>query len=124
MLAKTYISIQGAAFSPAEFQKLAGGDAKRRRSSGAPLTDVQLDYWTSRETSGAVSDVAIPLLTLAIELKGHLESLGMHHQLQVIAHVVLEYSAGEEPTGLYVSPELVGALSHIGASLDVDAVQR
>lgn len=124
MIVRTYISIQGASFSPAEFQVRAGGNARRRKGPGRPLTDLPLEYWTSSEATGSTTDVDTALLASIAELKPQLEERKDREQLNIMAHVVLEYAEGDDPVGFHAPAELIGALSSIGAALDIDAVQQ
>lgn len=124
MLTRTYISIQGPSFDPSTFEKVAGGRARRRKHSGAPLTDVSLDYWASSEKSGKFAEVEANLLGILSELVPHGAGLRKMEGIQVIAHVVVEFEPGDEPVGMHFSRDVMALLGEIGAALDIDAVAR
>lgn len=124
MSVRTYVSIQGSSFDPSAFEKVAGGSARRRKHSGAPLTDVPLDYWASPEKSGEAAELAVNLLALLSALVPHRQRLPKKEGIQVFAHVVVEFDTGDEPTGMYFSPEVIALLGEIGGALDIDAVPK
>jgi hypothetical protein len=128
MQARTYISIQGSSFNPQEFDaqggSTIGGEVRKRKHTGAPLTNVPLDFWSSKVSQGSSDDVSQRLAILLKEVAPFVVRLSDRSGLRIYAHVVLEFDQGEEPAGLFFSTETIALLNDVGAELDIDAVPR
>lgn len=123
MRARAYLSVQGELFSAADLQRIAGGRVRRKRHSGAPLTNLPLEDWASDEKQGKPHEVDEILLSLLTGLVPMLSGVAKAPGILTLVHVVLEYDEGEEPVGLCFSEKTIQMLSEIGAALDVDAVR-
>jgi hypothetical protein len=122
MRARAYLSIQGEFFNAADFQRKAGGRVRRKKHSGAPLTNLPLEDWASGENQSDPHEVDAGMSNLLTTLVPLLSGVAKTPGIMILAHVVLEFDEGEEPVGLYFSEKTIQMLSRIGAAIDVDAV--
>lgn len=128
MHARIYVSLEGYSFDPRDFHARVGGvvqgQVRRRKHTGAPLTNVPLDYWASTATAVSPDEVGTNLCDVLSRLIPFVSTLSERSTLQVFAHVVLEFDPGEEPMGLNFPRKAIELLREIGAELDIDAVPR
>lgn len=128
MRIRTYVSVQGKAFNAQEFHKTANkslsGHVGRRKHTGKPLADVPLEYWSTSEVVVTTSDPEPELAALLGRFVPLLSALPGSKEIEVFAHVVIEFDQGEEPRGFYFSRKTIGLLNAVGAHLDIDAVPR
>lgn len=128
MQAQIYVSIEGPSFDPSDFHERVGGvvpgQARRRKHTGAPLTNVPLEYWASVATVVDPSEVGVGLCDLMSHLIPFVTSLPERATLRVFAQVVLYFDPGEDPVGLNFSRNAIELLRELGAELDIDAVRR
>ena len=124
MVVRAYVSIQGISFNPTQFQAKAGGEARRRKHSGAPLANVPLEYWVSAERIGDMKTAISGLIAICDQLAEHSSLLPRGEDVGLIGHLVVEYSNDEELAGSYFPPALVSRLASLGGALDIDAVRR
>lgn len=124
MRSRAYLSVQGGSFNVSDFQQKAGGQARRRKHSGSPLTNLPLDFWTSVEKPCEPHEVDAALSSLLTDLTPLLTGIARTQGVLILAHVVLEFDEGEEPAGIYFSEKTIQMLGAISAAIDVDAVPR
>ena len=128
MQARIYVSLEGSSFDPSDFHARVGGvvhgQVRRRKHTGAPLTNVPLEYWASAATVVDPGEVGSKLCDVLSRLVPFVRSLPERGALQVLAHVVLDFDPGEEPVGLNFPQNAIELLREIGAELDIDAVPR
>lgn len=128
MRIRVYISLQGKSFNPLDFHKMASrslsGHVRQRKHSGKPLADVPLEYWSTSEIEVTTSDPEPQLADLLSRLLPLLSASPRVEEIEILAHVVIEFDQGEQPRGFFFSRETIGLLNSVGAHLDIDAVPR
>lgn len=125
MRTRIYVSVQGKTFNPGEFHKSVKppliGHVRRRKHGGKPLTDVPLEYWSTAEIE-VTGDLDLALAGLLEKLLPAFPPSRCAAELEVMAHIVIEFMHGEEPKGLFLSRNTIRLLGEVGAQLDIDAV--
>jgi hypothetical protein len=123
---KIYLRIEGRDFDPKEFvaslPPRIRGEVVYRRHNGAPLTQVPLEYWRGRQIETDGSEPESVLQELIGEITPYVTVLATKSETQITANLVAIYDENEEPRGFFFSRDIVGMLSAIRASLDVDVV--
>lgn len=124
---RAYIWIDGETFDPAAFQRFlpkdACGTVEKRKQIVDGVVIQGATYWKSEVVTAAGF---LPESSLEVLLRRYAEAMPQARVLnatRVVLEVVIEYSEGQEPQGLFLTEELVQLLARVGAAIDIDVAR-
>ena len=102
-----------------DFGDILDGNIVERRSTGYPLVDSSLFYWTSKKADSTFDNLSNDLIAFLQSAIG-LSHLDMKVKVTVVV-VAICHEESDRP-GLYLGAELIRLMGELDASLDYDIV--